>query len=389
MKVAPRPRLVLLDRDGVLNEDRPNWIESPDQLVLIPGAAEAVAKLNREGIPVCVVTNQSVVGRGVIGDGMLAAIHDKLHRELALYGAKLDGIIVCSDAPGHATERRKPGAGMLREALARFGTAPEESPMIGDSLRDLEAARKAGCPRILVRSGKGAKAASQWIPPRLWPIAVYDDLAAAVDALLAPPARARRAGFAGFAFASLVVLAALWAIGFVWFAASLPKQVSDPDRRTDAIVILTGGAERLHTGLDLLAKGLAGRLLVSGVHERVTVPELLRSNAEPASLSCCIDLGYEANDTVGNAAEAAAWMRAQNFHSLRLVTANYHLPRSLLEFHAAMPDIEIIPNPVFPAAMQGSNWWTRPKTIWFTAIEYSKFLVAKLRHLLTPPQSSQ
>ncbi len=388
MAPRPRPRLVLLDRDGVLNEDRPNWVDSPDQLVLIAGAAEAIAKLNREGIPVCVVTNQSVVGRGVIGEGMLATIHEKLHRELALYGAKLDAIILCTDAPEHATERRKPGAGMLREALAKFGTAPEESPMIGDSLRDLEAARKAGCPRILVRSGKGAKTAGQWIPPQLWPIAVYDDLAGAVDALLAAPTGARRSGFAGFALASLVALAALWAIGFVWFAAGLPKQVSDPDRKTDAIVVLTGGAERLHTGLDLLAKGLAGRLLVSGVHESVTVPELLRSYSEPPSLSCCIDLGYEAYDTVGNAAEASAWMRAQNFHSLRLVTATYHLPRSLLEFRSAMPDIEIVPNPVFPASMQGNDWWMRPKTIWFTAIEYSKFLVAKLRHLLTPAQGS-
>ena len=199
----------------------------------------------------------------------------------------------------------------------------------------------------------------------------------------------RRPRLVVFAIACLVALALLWASGLVWFAAGLPKQVSDPDRKTDAIVVLTGGAERLHTGLDLLAKGVAGRLLVSGVHESVTVPELLRSYSEPPSLSCCIDLGYEADDTVGNAAEASAWMRAQNFHSLRLVTATYHLPRSLLEFRSAMPDIEIVPHPVFPASMQGNDWWMRPKTIWLTAIEYSKFLVAELRHSLTPAQDSQ
>lgn len=383
-----RPQLVLLDRDGVLNRDRADFVKSPDELVLIPGAAAAIARLNRAGVAAVVVSNQSAVGRGIIDDAMLACIHDKLAAELAAAGAALDSIIVCTDAPEKASERRKPGAGMLREAMEKFYADPARTVVVGDALRDLEAAAAAGCPRVLVRTGKGAATEQAGIPSRLQPVAVYDDLARAVDALLsgrapgtaAPvrssvPARIARAG---------LVLLALWAAGFAWFAASLPDRVLDPTTRTDAIVVLTGGTERVSTGIDLLASGLGKRLLVSGVHRDVTVAELLRLSPEaPPSLACCIDLGYAAGDTVGNAAEAAEWMRAQGFRSLRLVTASYHLPRSLLEFHRAMPDVAIIEHPVFPPSMQGRGWWRRPTTVWLVAEEYSKFMLALLRHAMT------
>lgn len=176
--------MVLLDRDGVLSEDRADSVKHPDELVLLPGAAEAVARLNRAGVRAVVVTNQSVVGRGLIDERMLERIHDKLHAELARAGAHLDAVIVCPDHPDRPTVRRKPGPGMLREALARFRAAPAEAPMVGDSLADLEAAAALGCPRVLVRTGKGAATEAKGLPAHVRPVSVYDDLARAVDALL-------------------------------------------------------------------------------------------------------------------------------------------------------------------------------------------------------------
>jgi D-glycero-D-manno-heptose 1,7-bisphosphate phosphatase len=186
--MAPRlfgtpPRLVLLDRDGVLNHDRDDYIKSPDELVIYDGAPAAVARLNRAGIAVAVVSNQSVVGRGIITPAALDAIHASLTRHLAAAGAKLDALLFAPDHPDRATERRKPGPGMLREALAEFGVAPGDAVMIGDQPTDVEAARRAGVAFILVRTGKG-RATEATLPPG-GALAVFDDLAAAVDAVLA------------------------------------------------------------------------------------------------------------------------------------------------------------------------------------------------------------
>ena len=178
-------RLVMLDRDGVLNEDRADFVKSPGELVLLPGAARAVARLNAAGIKVAVCTNQSVVGRGLIGRDMLERIHEALRSMLAREGARLDTIFDCTDPPGAVSVRRKPEPGMLREALARFSAAPAETPMIGDTLRDLQAAQRAGCRRVLVRTGKGAATQATGIPRELLPVAVHSDLAAAVQAYLA------------------------------------------------------------------------------------------------------------------------------------------------------------------------------------------------------------
>ena len=181
-------RLVLLDRDGVLNADRPDSVKSPAELLLLPGAAEAVRRLNEAGRLVVVCTNQGVVGRGVIDETMLDRIHDKLRAELARVRARLDALIHCSDSPERPGPRRKPAPGMLREAMARFRISAGETVMIGDSIVDLEAAAAAGCRRILVRSGKGRATQAAGIPGRLLPVAVYEDLAADVEALLGPAA---------------------------------------------------------------------------------------------------------------------------------------------------------------------------------------------------------
>jgi len=175
------PRLVLIDRDGVLNVDRPDSVRHPDQLEMIPGAAAAVARLNAAGVTTALVSNQAVVGRGAIDLAMLERIQAKLRAALAAAGARLDAEYICTDAvPG---PRRKPAPGMLLEAMAEFGARAADTPMIGDAATDLAAAWAAGCRRVLVRTGKGAATAAA-IDPGLHPVAVFADLAAAVDALL-------------------------------------------------------------------------------------------------------------------------------------------------------------------------------------------------------------
>ncbi len=186
--------------------------------------------------------------------------------------------------------------------------------------------------------------------------------------------------FIRIASAALVCCAVLWVAGLIWFAASLPRQVADPTRRTDAIVVLTGGSGRLRQGLDLLAQQRAQQLFVSGVDRAVEVAELLRiDRIAPPELACCMVLGYEAGDTRGNALETARWMREQGFAFLRLVTASYHMPRSLLEFRHAMPASEILPHPVFTEHFKQADWWRWPGSASLLASEYSKYLVAWLR----------
>jgi uncharacterized SAM-binding protein YcdF (DUF218 family) len=143
---------------------------------------------------------------------------------------------------------------------------------------------------------------------------------------------------------------------------------------------LTGGSGRLEAGLTLLEAGRAQKMFVSGVYHGVDVAALLElSQTTPSDLECCITLGYSADDTTGNAAETARWMAAENFSSMLLVTANYHLPRSLLEFRSVMPGIEIAAWPVYPPKVPIARWWRWPGTAKLLAGEYSKYLAAWLR----------
>jgi D-glycero-D-manno-heptose 1,7-bisphosphate phosphatase len=176
--------LAILDRDGVLNVDRADFVKTPGELVLIDGAAEAVARLNRAGWRVAVATNQSCVGRGLVSPDMLSSIHEVLRGELARKGAHLDELLVCPDAPWQASDRRKPGPGMIREALATFREPPGQAWVIGDALRDLEAAAAAGCRRALVRTGKGAATQAAGIPRHVLPVSIFEDLGEAVRQLL-------------------------------------------------------------------------------------------------------------------------------------------------------------------------------------------------------------
>lgn len=203
---------------------------------------------------------------------------------------------------------------------------------------------------------------------------------------LEPPKRPRAGRLPVLRLAAVVgvVVMALWSAGLLWFATLLPEAVAQPRARSDAIVVLTGGSGRLQQGLRLLAEGRARKLFVSGVYKGVEVAELLRiSQSSPKDLECCVFIGYEADDTRGNAKESAAWMRDQGFRSLRLVTATYHMPRSLREFRRAMPTVEILPHPVFPEHFKGADWWRWPGSASLVISEYVKYLAAVLRGWFT------
>lgn len=145
--------LLLLDRDGVINEDLTTGVRHKQELVLLPQVPQSIARLNQAGIPVAVITNQANVGRGILSPKELEEIHYHLQVLLSASGAKIDHFFVCPDAT--FSPRRKPAPGMLFEALQLFHKSPQEALMVGDALRDLEAAAAAGCPSILVKTGKG------------------------------------------------------------------------------------------------------------------------------------------------------------------------------------------------------------------------------------------
>ncbi len=177
-----------------------------------------------------------------------------------------------------------------------------------------------------------------------------------------------------------MVATAVWAFGLFRFADAIPGRVEDAATRTDGIVVLTGGSRRLGEGLELLSRGLAEKLFVSGVYQGVDVRKLLSIvRHKPEDLETRINIGIATN-TKGNAAETMAWMEKQDYRSLRLVTAAYHMPRSLLEFRDAMPAVTLIPHPVFPENVKQDRWWAWPGTASLVISEYNKFLLAFSRH---------
>lgn len=187
----------------------------------------------------------------------------------------------------------------------------------------------------------------------------------------------RRRRWLWLAIGTLILAAFAWFSGLLWFTGEVLHDESAEEEATDAIVVLTGGSGRLDAGLNLLANGKAEKLFVSGVYHGIDVAALLRlSQRAPQELECCIALGYSADDTRGNAAETATWMTEEGYRSLRLVTANYHMPRSLLEFRRSMPSIDVVPHPVKPSNVVIEHWWRSAKAARLMLTEYSKYLVA-------------
>ena len=177
---------------------------------------------------------------------------------------------------------------------------------------------------------------------------------------------------------SVIMLA--YGVGFFWFLSMIPDASSPPAPQTNAIVVLTGGAKRIKTALQLLSSGNGKRLLISGVHPGVT-RDALRDlvNADAALFDCCVDVDWRAESTIGNAAEAAAWADTNGFQSLTVVTSAYHLPRALQELTHAMPEVTLTGYPVFHDAVRLDEWWLYQGTTRLLISEYSKFLLTVVR----------
>ena len=176
-------RLIVLDRDGVINHDSDQFIKSPDEWRPIPGSLEAVARLNHAGFRVVVATNQSGVARGLLDFATLNAIHDKMHRALAQVGGRVDAVFFCPHTADSRCECRKPKPGMLLEIGVRLNVDMAGIPCVGDGLRDLQAAEAVGAQPILVLTGKGEKTLRDGGFPAN--TVIFPDLAFAASALLA------------------------------------------------------------------------------------------------------------------------------------------------------------------------------------------------------------
>lgn len=212
----------------------------------------------------------------------------------------------------------------------------------------------------------------------------FDITPAMSDAASKPATPSRAAQIRALAAGALISAACVltaWAGGLLWFASTLPAAVDDATTHTDAIVVLTGGSERIETGFKLLSAGLADKLFVSGVGGQVKAGSLAARSDVPPELADKVAVGSSAYDTPGNATETAAWAHAEHVSSIRLVTAGYHMRRSLLEFHAAMPDVRIVPHAVFPAMVK-TDWWRWPGTASLIAREYTKFVASWARQNL-------
>ena len=179
-------KLIILDRDGVINFDSDHFIKSPDEWIPIPGALQAIARLKQAGYRVVVSTNQSGIGRGLLDMAALNAIHQKMLAAARQAGGELDAVFFCPHAADDDCDCRKPKPGMLHEIAQRFGTPLRGVPAVGDALRDLQAAYLAGCVPHLVLTGKGLKTRDTGgLPPGT---IIHADLAAVTDHLLKPQA---------------------------------------------------------------------------------------------------------------------------------------------------------------------------------------------------------
>lgn len=170
-------KLIVLDRDGVLNHDSDDYIKSPDEWCPIDGSLEAVARLNHAGFQVAVITNQSGVGRGLFDIETLSRIHQKMHRALAAVGAVVDVVLFCPHRPDEGCQCRKPHIGLYRSLAVRLGEPLRDVYCVGDSLKDLQAARAVGGRPVLVRTGKGERTLRDAPAEELQHVPVFDHLA--------------------------------------------------------------------------------------------------------------------------------------------------------------------------------------------------------------------
>ena len=174
-------KLIILDRDGVINQDSDAFVKNPDEWIALPGSLAAIARLSQAGYTVAVATNQSGLARGLFDTATLNAIHAKLYREVTQAGGLVDAIFMCPHGPQDGCTCRKPLPGMYYDIARRYDANLDGVPAVGDSLRDLQAASAAGCTPWLVLTGNGAKTQKGELPPGT---RVSTDLSAVVDVLL-------------------------------------------------------------------------------------------------------------------------------------------------------------------------------------------------------------
>lgn len=199
--------------------------------------------------------------------------------------------------------------------------------------------------------------------------------------------------YTGCFFIFITVCIISWAAGLIIYTSNIDQTINEivqdsPEftSKTDAIVVLTGGSERIKHALYLLEKGYAEKLFISGVHKEVKLYELLYLHGynvnEIKILRNKIELGYAASDTIENAEEIANWVKKNNIKSIRLVTSNYHIKRAMLEIHDKLPDTKIVPHGVVPINVRIDRWWDFPTTRHLLISEYNKYLLANVRVFL-------
>ena len=179
-------KLVILDRDGTVNQDSAEFIKTPEEWLPLPGALEAIARLNHAGWHVVIASNQSGLGRGLFDVSMLNSIHGKMHKMLAAVGGRVDAVFYCPHAPDEGCHCRKPEPGLFEQIGERYGLDLQGVPTVGDTARDVLAGERVGCEPHLVLTGKGAAYRGRRLPrnfPKM--TQVHDDLAAFADFLIA------------------------------------------------------------------------------------------------------------------------------------------------------------------------------------------------------------
>lgn len=176
--------LIILDRDGTINEDRDDYVKSADDWVPIPGSLEAIARLNHAGWHTVIATNQSGLGRGLFDMAALNAMHAKMNTLLAKVGGRIDAVFFCPHTPDETCDCRKPQPGLFRQIGERYGIDLTTVPVVGDSLRDLQAGAALGCKPHLVRTGKGAATEAANVLLQVPGTVVHDDLAAFAEHLI-------------------------------------------------------------------------------------------------------------------------------------------------------------------------------------------------------------
>ena len=177
-------KLIILDRDGVINEDSDDYIKSVEEWIPLPGSIEAIARLSKAGYIITVATNQSGIGRKLLDEYELAAIHQTMCDRVEAAGGCINGVFFCPHRPDEGCACRKPAIGLFTQIECEFGTSVKNVPFVGDSLTDIAAARMAGCTPVLVRTGKGERTLQEAGPNELAEVCTYQDLSSFVDSLL-------------------------------------------------------------------------------------------------------------------------------------------------------------------------------------------------------------